>query len=103
MSIEERIPANPSLLRIRKLANQAFMPPEKLLLAWLLQAFYRIRSERLLLEQLHCNLLFRWFMGLSPDDLICHPTTFGLRPTASTAKTVSDSSMTTSSGASWRS
>jgi transposase len=34
----------------------------------LLQAFYGIRSERLLLDQLHYNLLFRWFVGLSPDD-----------------------------------
>jgi hypothetical protein len=36
------------------------VPPEQLLLASLLQAFYGIRSERLLLEQLHYNLLFRW-------------------------------------------
>ena len=52
------------------------MPPEQLLLASLLQAFYGLRSERLLLEQLHYNLLFRWFVGLSPDDPIWHPTTF---------------------------
>jgi transposase len=52
------------------------VPPEQLLLASLLQAFYGIRSERLLLEQLHYNLLFRWFVGLSPDDPIWHPTTF---------------------------
>ncbi len=52
------------------------MPPEQLLLASLLQALYAIRSERLLLEQLHYNLLFRWFVGLSPDDPIWHPTTF---------------------------
>ena len=45
-------------------------------MASLLQAFYGIRSERLLLEQLHYNLLFRWFVGLSPDDPIWHPTTF---------------------------
>ena len=37
---------------------------------------YGIRSERLLLEQLHYNLLYRWFVGLSPDDPIWHPTTF---------------------------
>jgi transposase len=42
------------------------VPPEQLLLTSLLQAFYGIRSERLLLEQLHYNLLFRWFVGLSP-------------------------------------
>jgi hypothetical protein len=52
------------------------VPPEQLLLASLLQAFYGIRSERLLLEQLHYNLLYRWFVGLSPEDPIWHPTTF---------------------------
>ena len=46
------------------------------MLASLLQAFYGICSERLLLEQLHYNLLFRWFVGPSPDDPIWHPTTF---------------------------
>ena len=94
VSIEERIPASHPLRRIRNLADQALdrlnptfcelyaaegrpsVPPEQLLLASLLQAFYGIRSERLLLEQLHYNLLFRWFVGLSPDDPIWHPTTF---------------------------
>jgi transposase len=94
VSIEERIPASHPLRRIRKLADQALdrlnptfcelyasegrpsVPPEQLLLASLLQAFYGIRSERLLLEQLNYNLLFRWFVGLSPDDPIWHPTTF---------------------------
>jgi transposase len=94
VSIEERIPPNHPLRRIRKLADQALaelygtfeqlyasegrpsVPPEQLLLASLLQAFYGLRSERLLLEQLHYNLLFRWFVGLSPDDPIWHPTTF---------------------------
>jgi transposase len=94
VSIEERIPTSHPLRRIRKLADQALdrlnptfcrlyalegrpsVPPEQLLLASLLQAFYGIRSERLLLEQLHYNLLFRWFVGLSPDDPIWHPTTF---------------------------
>ncbi len=69
------------------------MPPEQLLLASLLQAFYGIRSERLLLEQLQYNLLFRWFVGLGPDDPIWHPTTYGLRPTSSTPKTLSSCSM----------
>ena len=40
------------------------MPPERLLRAQLLQIFYSIRSERLLMEQLDYNLLFRWFVGL---------------------------------------
>ena len=48
------------------------MPPEQLLLASLLQAVYGIRSERLLLEMMDDNLLFRWFVGLSPDDPIWH-------------------------------
>ena len=86
VSIEERIPASHPLRRIRRLADQALdrlnptfcelyaaegrpsVPPEQLLLASLLQAFYGIRSERLLLEQIrYYNLLFRWFLGLSPD------------------------------------
>jgi transposase len=52
------------------------VPPEQLLLASLLQAFYGIRSELLPLEHLQHKLLFRWFVGLSPDDPIWHPTTF---------------------------
>ena len=81
VSIEDRIPSSHPLRRIRKLADQALdrlnpmfckfyaaegrpsVPPEQLLLASLLQAFYWIRSERLLLEQLQYNLLFRWSVG----------------------------------------
>jgi Transposase and inactivated derivatives len=44
--------------------------------ALLLQVFYGIRSERQLMEQLDYNLLYRWFVGLSPDDPIWDPTTF---------------------------
>ena len=44
------------------------IPPEKLLRAMLLQAFYSIRSERLLLERLEYDLLFRWFVGIGVDD-----------------------------------
>jgi transposase len=94
VSIEERIPGSHPLRRIRKLADQALdrliptfcelyasegrpsVQPEQLLLGSLLQTFYGIRSERLLLEQLHYNLLYRWFVGLSPDDPIWHTTTF---------------------------
>jgi transposase len=43
------------------------IPPEKRLRALLLQAFYMIRSERQLMEQMDYNLLFRWFVGLSMD------------------------------------
>jgi hypothetical protein len=113
LSIEERIPARQPRRPIRKLADQALdrlnptfgklyaaegrpsVPPDQLPLASLLQAFYGIRSERLLLEQLHDNVLFRWFVGLSPDDPIWHPTPF--------SNIASGSSMTTSWGACWRS
>ena len=44
--------------------------------ALLLQAFYSVRSERLLMEQLDYNLLFRWFVGLGIDDPVWHPTAF---------------------------
>jgi transposase len=45
------------------------IPPEKLLRAMLLQAFYSIRSERLLMERLEYDLLFRWFVGIGVDDV----------------------------------
>ena len=50
--------------------------PEQLLSALLLQVFYSIRSERQLMEQLDYNLLFRWLVGLSPDDPIWDATVF---------------------------
>ena len=50
--------------------------PEKLLRAMLLQIFYSIRSERMLMEQTQYNLLFRWFIGLSMDDTVWVPTVF---------------------------
>jgi hypothetical protein len=46
------------------------IPPEMLLRAMLLQAFYTIRSERQLMERMEFDLLFRWFVGLSIDDPI---------------------------------
>jgi transposase len=52
------------------------IPPEKLLRALLLQAFYSIRSERQLMEQMGYNLLFRWFVGLSVDEPVWVPTVF---------------------------
>lgn len=52
------------------------IPPEKLLRALLLQAFYSIRSERQLMEQMDYNLLFRWFAGLSMDAAIWDVTVF---------------------------
>lgn len=94
VSLEARVPNNHPLRRIRTLFDQVLdglsgefdrlyadsgrpsIPPEKLLRALLLQALYTIRSERLLMEQLNYNLLFRWFVGLEVDDPIWHPTTF---------------------------
>ena len=52
------------------------IPPERLLRAQLLQVFYSIRSERLLMEQLDYNILFRWFVGLEMDEPIWVPTVF---------------------------
>ena len=94
ISTEDRIPASHPLRQVRRLADQALdrlnptfcrlypeggrpsIPPEQLLLALLLQAIYGIRSERMLMEQLDYNLLFRWFVGLNPDDPVWHPTSF---------------------------
>ena len=52
------------------------IPPERLLRALLLQMLYSVRSERMLTEQLEYNLLFRWFVGLSADEPVWHPTVF---------------------------
>ncbi len=52
------------------------MAPEKLIRALLLQAFFSIRSERQLMQQLDYNLLFRWFVGLSMDAPVWDATTF---------------------------
>ena len=85
---EARVPKDHPLRPIRDLVNQALadlsgefqamysregrpsIPPEKLLRALLLQVLYTIRSERLLMEQLDYNLLYRWFVGLSMDDQV---------------------------------
>ncbi len=91
---ESRIPSQHPLRLIRAVADEALtalneqfaalysengrpsIPPEQLLRALLLQAFYSIRSERQLMEQLNYNLLFRWFAGLSVDDPVWVPTVF---------------------------
>jgi len=52
------------------------IPPEMLLRATLLQAFFSVRSERMLMEQINYNLLFRWFVGLPMDAEMWHPTVF---------------------------
>lgn len=51
-------------------SGRASIAPEKLLRAQLLQLFYTVRSERMLMEQLHYNLLYRWFVGLAIDDQV---------------------------------
>ena len=94
VSPESRIPANHPLRKVRELVRTVLkemsrtfgrlyshegrpsIPPEQLLSALLLQAFYGIRSERQLMEQLDYNLLYRWFVGLSPDDPVWNGTTF---------------------------
>jgi transposase len=67
---------NRSLGRLYASEGRPSIPPEQLLSALLLQVFYGIRSERQLMEQLDYNLLYRWFVGLSPDDRVWDPTTF---------------------------
>lgn len=52
------------------------IPPEQLLKATLLQAFFTVRSERQLMEQIDYNLLFRWFVGLEMDDRVWDASTF---------------------------
>jgi transposase len=94
VDLEDRVPARHPLRKIRQIVNDALatldaefsklyasegrpsIAPEKLLRASLLQAFYSIRSERQLMEQLDYNLLFRWFVGLGVDDPVWVPTVF---------------------------
>ena len=91
---ERRIPTSHPLRKVRELVREVLkelghtfgklyshegrpsIPPEQLLSALLLQVFYSIRSERQLMEQLDYNLLFRWFVGLSPDDPIWDASVF---------------------------
>jgi transposase len=67
---------SPSLGRLYAREGRPSVPPEQLLSALLLHVLYSIRSERQLVEQLNYNLLYRWFVGLSPDDPIWDATTF---------------------------
>jgi transposase len=94
ISLEQRVPANHPLRQLQPMVNEALaelsprfeelysrvgrpsIAPEKLLRALLLQVLYTIRSERLLMEQLDYNLLFRWFVGLGMDDPVWVPTVF---------------------------
>ena len=94
VDLEKRVPANHPLRLVRGVVNDVLaaldgdfakayardgrpsIPPERLLRALLLQAFYTIRSERQLMEQLDYNLLYRWFVGLGVDDPVWVPTVF---------------------------
>src|SRR5436309_9663536 len=86
LSPEQRVPRDHPLRRIKQLADAALLelspvfdemysakgrpsvPPERLLKASLLMAFYTVRSERLFCEQLDYNLMFRWFLDMSVDE-----------------------------------
>lgn len=94
VSLEERIPAAHPLRGVRQLADAVLaemskdfdglyakvgrpsIPPERLFRALLLQVFYSVRSERLLMEQLDYNLLFRWFVGLEIDEPVWNHAVF---------------------------
>src|ERR1700683_2657483 len=94
ISPEQRVPQDHPLRSLRAMTDEALqqmqprfnslyaktgrpsIAPEKLLRALLLQALYSVRIERLLMEQLDYNLLFRWFVGLNMDDAIWDVTVF---------------------------
>jgi transposase len=94
IDLEKRVRAEHPLRVIRQIANAALtslsgelqklysplgrvsIPPERLMRALLLQAFYSIRSERQLVERIDTDLLFRWFVGLGIEDPVWDATTF---------------------------
>ena len=94
LSPENRVPADHPLRPIRTLVDRVLsrlnsrfetmyaatgrpsIAPEKLLRALLLQILYSVRSERMLMEQLAYNLLFRWFVGMNMDEEVWVPTVF---------------------------
>src|SRR5687767_9914532 len=67
---------SPEFARLYAPIGRPSIPPEKLLRAMLLQAFYSVRSERQLMERLDHDLLFRWFVGLGIDDPAWDHSTF---------------------------
>lgn len=92
--LERRIPADHPLRAIRSMTDEALaglsrkfdqiyepngrrsIPPEYLLRALVIQILYSVRSERLLMEQIEYNLLFRWFVGLPQDEAVWDVTVF---------------------------
>ena len=94
VSLEARIPQSHPLRPVRQMVDEALVglskdfdalyaadgrpsiAPERLLRALLPQVFYSVRSERLLVEELDYNLLFRWFVGLSADEAVWERSTF---------------------------
>jgi transposase len=94
VDLEQRVRPNHPLRVIREIANASLralsaefdalyspfgresIPPERLVRALLLQAFYSIRSERQLVERIEYDLLFRWFVGLGIDEVVWDATTF---------------------------
>jgi transposase len=94
LSPESFVPKNHPLRAIRKMVDRALteldpefqamyshigrpsIAPEKLLKGLLLQAFYTIKSNRLLVEQINYNVLFRWFLGLSLDEKVWDHSSF---------------------------
>src|SRR5215467_11155628 len=94
VSLEDRVPQDHPLRRIRETVDEILrgmakdfdglyaktgrpsVPPERLLRAVLLQIFYTVRSERLLMEQMNYNLLFRWFVGLEMDEPVWNHAVF---------------------------
>jgi transposase len=94
ISPEKRVPANHPLRAVRKMVDEILkemstqfaklysdvgrpsIAPERLLRSLLLQIFYAVRSERLLIEQLQYNLLFRWFVGMEMDEAVWNHAVF---------------------------
>src|ERR1700758_1630307 len=93
-SLGQRVPAEPPLRRIRAMTDAALaelkaelaamyagtgrpsIPPEQMLRALLLQMLFSVRSERMLVEQMEYNLLFRWFVGLGMSERVWDATSF---------------------------